>query len=289
MSYRQRDRDIGGARINICEREASEGLGHVLRSCIRHRRSDCGGIVDRQDGDLHIGCRQAALAVRHRIGKGDSAAEVRGRMERELAIEAERHVAMRNGDGRAARNHGMAVDGRDGEGIAVGRAVTVVGAHVEGDRCILVGGRQIVRGHRRDVLGAEHEVLGDRGSARVFRRDGYVVIAIVLHRANRSVRMQRTRDLAGGGVNAQTQRQTCRGERERIALRIGERTLGDDQHGRTIEAGLVAERNHHLRRVVDRHDMDGCRRDVGREATAVGGLHRKGPVIGARILRGVLI
>ena len=210
-------------------------------------------------------------------------------MERELAIEAKGDVAMRNGDRRAARGDGMAVDGRNGERVGIRRAIVVVGTHVEGDGRILVGGRQIVRGHRRDVLGAEYEVLSDRGSARVFRRDGYVVFAIVLRRANRGIGVQRTRDLARYSVNTQTKRQTRGRERQRIVFRIGERTLGDDQHGRTIEAGLVAERNHHLRRVVDRHDMDGCRRDVGGEATAVGGLDRKGPVIGARILRGVLI
>ena len=150
-------------------------------------------------------------------------------MEGELAVETKRDVTMCNGDGRAARDHSMAVDGRDGERVTIGRAIVVVGAHVEGDGRIFIGGRQIVCGHRRDVLGTEHKVLGDRGSARVRRRDGYIVIAIVQDGADRSVSVQRAGDLAGIEINRQARGQACRREFQRIAIGIGERALGNNR------------------------------------------------------------
>ena len=246
-------------------------------------------VIDGRDIDQYGRHGGAALAVGHGVGERGGAVEIQGRAEGEPAIGSERNLTVGDLHRRAARSQSMAVDSGHRQGVAIGQAIMVVAAHIEGNRDILIGCKVIVQRHRRDVAGAEGEVFADRGTAGVGCGDSDVVDAIVQQGADRRIGMQRAGDLAAGGIDAEASGQARCREGERVAFGIGERALGDNGDGRAVEAGLVAERYDHFGRVVYGHHVDCGRCDIGCEATCVGDLERECAISGRRVLRRVLV
>ena len=233
------ERDIEGDDVVFRIGSRDRGVGH------RHRRAALGEgcrmararrvgikverrrVGHRRHRQVDLGRRGAALAVGDGVAEAHRAVEVRRRHEGQAAVGAERD---RSGPAcqhhPAARRHGLPVDHRDRQRIAVrlaaGATVAVIVADVEGHGRILGGDHRVVVGDRRLVGHREGEAGGRRRAAglAVARRHHHRIDAA--RAALARIGRQPAGDPAGIGVVGQSRRQATDREGQRVAVDVAE-------------------------------------------------------------------
>ncbi|GJD54049.1 hypothetical protein OPKNFCMD_6829 [Methylobacterium crusticola] len=262
-----------------------EGDGTVLRHgeavVAEHRR-----VIDRGEG-AGDGCRRdTAAPVRDGVREGDRAVEVQGRHEGEGPVGVQGHGAARHRD-RAAGHDAGAVDGGNGQRVAVG--VAVVRQHRDQRGRVLGAGEAVGERHRRILDRRHHSAHRRGGAAPLPVRDGIgererSVEVELRHEAERAVgverdRASRHRDRRAGGNRPAVDG----GDRQRV--RVDVRIVRQHGEGRGRVLGCDEAIGGRHRGVVDRRDGAG---DRGRGAAAlpvrdgVGERHRAVGVRGGR-------